>query len=45
MADKKKPSRLPSILLGMSGCLALCLAVTIVGVIFLWKQIRRLVLC
>jgi WD40 repeat protein len=41
MADKQKPNWLPSILLGIGGCLVLCLVITIFGVIFLWKQITR----
>jgi hypothetical protein len=41
MADKKKPNRVPAILLGVVGCLALCLVITIVGVAFLWAQLTR----
>jgi WD40 repeat protein len=41
MADKKKPKRARSILLGVVGCLALSLVIVIVGVTFLWAQLRR----
>lgn len=38
MADKKKLNRTSSILLVVIGCLALCLIIVIVGVIFRWGQ-------
>ena len=41
MTDKKKPNRTRSILLGVVGCLALCLIIAIVGVAFLWAQLTR----
>ncbi|MFZ0531632.1 MAG: WD40 repeat domain-containing protein [Anaerolineales bacterium] len=41
MADKKKPKRARSILLGVVGCLALSLVIVIVGVTFLRAQLRR----
>jgi len=36
-----KLNRAPSILLGVVGCLALCLIIAIVGVAFLWAQLTR----
>jgi len=41
MADKGKPKCASSILLGVVGCLALCLVIAIVGVVFLWAQLTR----
>jgi WD40 repeat protein len=41
MAEKKKPTRALLILLGVGGCLALCLVIAIVGVTFLWAQLTR----
>lgn len=41
MADQKKPNRLSSILLGVVGCLVLCLVIAILGVAFLWNQLTQ----
>jgi WD40 repeat protein len=40
MVEKRKSKRAPSVLLGVVGCLALCLIIAIVGVVFLWVQLR-----